>query len=158
SQVAFGFFRQQTQGVDGLSRSDEVKTRLAALFLHQSKLQHGRHVKRSHETLESHFQFFGRMPAQFHARIQILRRLAISICLLLLLARRWRRRHRRFLGGHGLLGHSRRFFGRRRARGSAGHFFLRNFFAQLTLRCKQTAISYDETFLLLLSHSFPFTV
>src|SRR5438876_3959560 len=51
SQVAFGFFRQQTQGVDGLSRSDEVKTRLAALFLHQSKLQHGRHVKRSHETL-----------------------------------------------------------------------------------------------------------
>src|SRR4029077_16064684 len=105
----------------------------------------GGHVEGGHETLERHFQFFGRMPAQFHARVEIFRRLAISVRLLLLLARGRRGRHWRFLGGRGLLRHGRRFFSRRRRNwGSAGHFFFRHFFAKLTLGCKKTAIRDDE--------------
>src|ERR1700691_4068096 len=46
SQVAFGFFCDQRQRIDGLPRSNNIEARLLALLVHQSQLQHRSHVKR----------------------------------------------------------------------------------------------------------------
>ena len=71
--------------VDRLPRADQVDPRLAALFVHQPKLHHGRHVERSHEAFEIHLEFLGRVSAQLNPPVQIARRLLISIVLRLLL-------------------------------------------------------------------------
>src|SRR5271155_1261886 len=89
SQVAFGFFRQQRQRVDGLARSDDVHARLLTLLVHQSQLQHRSHVKRRHEALKCHLKFFGGVSAQLHSRIQHIGGLPVSLGLRLLLGRRW---------------------------------------------------------------------
>src|ERR1700691_1415664 len=49
TQIAFGLLRQQRQRIDRLTRANNVDPRLLALLVHQSKLQHGGHVERSHK-------------------------------------------------------------------------------------------------------------
>jgi hypothetical protein len=84
-EIAFRFLGNHSERVDGLTRADHVNSGLAALFVHQAHLHHGRHVERSHEAFKTHFEFFGRVPAQFDTRIQIARRLFVGVMLRLLL-------------------------------------------------------------------------
>src|SRR5580704_9797772 len=134
-EVAFSFLGQETECVDGLARSDQINPRLATLLVHQAELEHGRHVKRSHEALKSHFQFFGGMSAEFHSRVKILRGFAIRIGLFLLLSGcgsggrvRFRARRSRVRLG--------RWRWLRNGCCCARHFLLRNFLANLALRRK----------------------
>src|SRR6266446_5085684 len=85
SEVALGFLGDHAQCVDGLPCADQVHSGLAALLVHEAELHHGGHVERSHEALKTHFEFLCRVAAQFYSRVQIARRLLVSIVLRLLL-------------------------------------------------------------------------
>ena len=63
SQIAFGFFSQQGQRINGLARANNVHARLLALLVHQSQLQHRGHVKRRQKALEGHLKFFSGVAA-----------------------------------------------------------------------------------------------
>src|SRR4029077_17632123 len=58
SEISLAFVGDHTECVDGLARTDQVDSGLAALLVHEAELNHGGHVERSHETLKTHLQFF----------------------------------------------------------------------------------------------------
>src|SRR5208282_2710202 len=100
--------------------------------------------------LKRHLQFFGGVSAEFHACVQILRRLAVRVCLFLLFSGRgrWRRVRFRVRRSHVLLSLGLNL----RSGCTAGNFLGRNLLANLALRRKQAPVRYSETFLLFFSH------
>src|SRR5579864_3232853 len=77
-EIPFGFFRDQTERVDSLARSDDVDLRLRALLAHQTELHHGGHIERGEEAFKGDFEIFGGMAAQFDLGVEILGGAAIG--------------------------------------------------------------------------------
>src|SRR5579864_7965457 len=156
-EIAFGFFGDETERVDGLARADDIDLRLRALLSHQSKLHHGGHVKRGEEAFEGDLEIFRRVAAFFDFGIQIFGRLAVRGSLRVLLGAGWGRGHFTIfsrVGWHGCRGF---FRGRRFCRSRRGRFRRLDFFryvgTQLAVCGKQAAVGYFEAgFLFLLSH------